>query len=181
MEIIKRLLNDVLVLRADVQSDGFETAIAFEARELQVLGVTGKFIQDNQSRSATNVLRGLHYQIQHPQGKLVRVLTGHIFDVIVDLRCGSATFGKHSSLNIKASDIGLMLWIPPGFAHGFFVLEGPADVAYSVTDYRYAEFERTLLWSDPALKIEWPLEQQQPLLSEKDQLGILFSACEYYS
>jgi dTDP-4-dehydrorhamnose 3,5-epimerase len=154
MEIVKRLLNDVLVIRADAACDELGSAIAFGARDLQVSGITEKIVQDNQSRSDVNVLRGLHYQSQHPQGKLVRVLAGHIYDVIVDLRCSSVTFGQHASLNINAADIGLMLWIPPGFAHGFFVLEGPADVAYSVTDYRYVEFERTLLWSDPALKIE---------------------------
>lgn len=180
MEIVKRLLNDILVLRADVKCDDLGSTITFGARDLLAVGIDAHFVQDNQSQSAVNVLRGLHYQIQHPQGKLIRVFSGCIYDVAVDLRHSSITFGQHVAFNIDA-DEGLMLWIPPGFAHGFFVLEGPADVAYSVTDVRYAEFERTLLWSDPALGIDWPLGWQQAILSEKDQQGTPFADCEYYS
>jgi dTDP-4-dehydrorhamnose 3,5-epimerase len=181
MEIIKRLLNDVLLLRVQSNCDEVSRNSTFACRDLQIYGIDAYFVQDNHSRSAASVIRGLHYQIQHPQGKLIRVLSGKIYDVVVDLRRSSATFGQHAALEIGADEATFLLWIPPGFAHGFLVMGEQAEIAYSVTDYRYAEFERTLLWSDPALKIEWPLEQQQPMLSEKDQHGTPFATCEYYS
>ena len=126
-----------------------------------------------------NVLRGLHYQIEHPQGKLIRVLSGCIFDVAVDLRRASPAFGQSAIIELKTED-NLLLWIPPGYAHGFFVLDGPSEVAYSVTDYRYAEHERTLSWCDADLAIPWPMGQQSPTLSDKDRLGTPFARCECY-
>ena len=179
MKILNRLLNDVLVIKPDIAREFEESTLSYGARDLQALGITAKFVQDNHSESAINVLRGLHYQIQHPQGKLIRVLTGRIYDVAVDLRHYSETFGQHVVFNLDAID-SLLLWIPPGYAHGFLVLEGPASVAYSVTDYRHAEFERTLLWSDTELAIDWPIPHPPPLLSDKDQQGIPLARCEYY-
>jgi dTDP-4-dehydrorhamnose 3,5-epimerase len=179
MEIEKRLLQDILVIKPDIIRDSVSSTLPCGSRDLCALGITAPLVQDNHSQSTVNVLRGLHYQIQHPQGKLIRVLSGRIYDVAVDLRRSSATFGQHAVLDLSAAD-SLLLWIPPGYAHGFLVLEGPADVVYSVTDYRYAEYERTLLWSDTELAIDWP-ESQRPLtLSEKDQQGTPFAHCEYY-
>jgi len=179
MEIVGRYLSDVLLIRPDITNDPNESLFSYSSRDLQAAGITAQFVQDNQSRSAVNVLRGLHYQTQHPQGKFICVLSGRIFDVAVDLRRNSQSFGLHAAFQLSAKD-RLLLWIPPGYAHGFLVMEGPADVAYSVTDYRYAEFERTLLWSDPALGIDWPVGAHQPTLSEKDKQGTLFANCDYY-
>lgn len=136
-----------------------------------------KFVQDNHSRSGKNVLRGLHYQIQHPQGKLVRVVAGTTIDVVVDLRKSSKTFGQSALFEISANK-GLLAWIPLGCAHGLYVPSDYANVLYSVTDYRFAEFERTLLWSDPALHIDWPLLSGDSVLSDKDRGGVLFSEGE---
>lgn len=179
MEIEKRLFKDILVIKPDIIRDTVSNTITYSSRDFCSLGITAPFVQDNHSQSTVNVLRGLHYQIQHPQGKLIRVLSGRIYDVAVDLRRSSATFGQHAVLDLSAAD-GRLLWIPPGYAHGFLVLEGPADVVYSVTDYRYAEYERTLLWSDTELAIDWPESQQSRTLSEKDQEGTPFSYCDYY-
>ena len=136
------------------------------------------FVQDNHSRSAQNVLRGLHYQIQHPQGKLVRVVQGTVFDVTVDLRRSSATFGQHVTVELSAEN-KRMLWIPEGFAHGFVVLSETAECLYKTTDYWAPEFERSLIWNDPALGIQWP-HQGEPALSAKDRLGKLLSEAECF-
>ena len=181
MKIVKRLLNDVLLLREELKCDEVSTFSTFTFRDLQIFGVEAHFVQDNQSRSAASVIRGLHYQIQHPQGKLIRVLSGKIYDVAVDLRRSSTTYCKHAAIEIEADGGGTFLWIPPGFAHGFLTIDVSAEISYSVTDYRYPEYERTLLWSDPTLRIEWPLEQRQPTLSQKDQNGALLSVLEHYS
>lgn len=132
-------------------------------------GSEASFVQDNQSDSVRNVLRGLHYQIQHAQGKLVRVICGEIFDVAVDLRSSSSSFGKWTGLRISA-DNRKILWIPAGFAHGFLVLSDSASVVYKTTDYHYPEHERCLQWNDPSININWPLaDGTVPILSRKDR------------
>lgn len=133
------------------------------------LGLSMQFKQDNHSRSHSNVLRGLHYQLQRPQGKLVRAVRGRIFDVAVDIRRSSPAFGKWVGVELD-EDNGEMLWIPPGFAHGFLVSSGPADVLYKTTDFYYQPGERTILWNDPTLRIAWPL-QGTPIVSDKDAQG----------
>jgi dTDP-4-dehydrorhamnose 3,5-epimerase len=138
------------------------------------------FVQDNQSYSLANVLRGLHYQLGRPQGKLIRVLAGRIFDVALDLRRGSPTFGRHAAVELSApvepSEPARALWIPEGFAHGFFVLSGPAEVLYKSTAPYYPEGERTILWNDPELGIRWPMgASAAPILSCKDAAGLKFA------
>ncbi len=135
-------------------------------------------MQDNHSRSARGVLRGLHYQIRHPQGKLVRVVAGEVFDVAVDLRRGSPTFGRHVAITLSAEN-RRMLWVPPGFAHGFCVTSESADFLYKTTDYWHPEHERTLLWSDPALGIAWPVDGA-PLVAAKDAAGTPLATAELY-
>lgn len=141
------------------------------------------FVQDNQSRSARGVLRGLHYQIRQAQGKLIRVLEGEIFDVAVDLRRDSATFGRSACFLLSAEN-NLMAWIPPGFAHGFLALREGSTVLYKASDFYAPAHERTLLWNDPALDIAWPLEQvggrDQVIISEKDLVGRPLAAAEVY-
>jgi len=139
-------------------------------------GVT--FVQDNHSRSAKGVLRGLHYQIAHAQGKLVRVTEGEVFDVAVDLRRSSPTFGKWEGITLSAEN-HRQLWIPPGFAHGFVVLSESAQFLYKTTDYWYPEFERCLLWNDPSVGIEWPIEFE-PILAAKDAAGRLLADADLF-
>jgi dTDP-4-dehydrorhamnose 3,5-epimerase len=141
-------------------------------------GIDADFVQDNHSRSRRGVLRGLHYQIAHPQGKLVRVTAGEVFDVAVDLRRASPSFGAHVAITLSA-DNKRMLWVPPGFAHGFLVLSDVAEFLYKTTDYWYPEHERTLLWNDPALGIAWP-EAGALTLAPKDAAGTPFAATETY-
>ncbi len=131
-------------------------------------GVQARFVQDNHSRSERGTLRGLHYQLEHPQGKLVRVVRGEVFDVAVDLRPESATFGRWFGAVLGESN-RRQLWIPPGLAHGFYVLSDGADLCYKCTDYYHAEDDRSLRWDDPAIGIEWPLLDAAPLLSERDR------------
>jgi dTDP-4-dehydrorhamnose 3,5-epimerase len=143
---------------------------SFNAKEFaEATGLTRQFVQDNHSRSARNVLRGLHYQIQHPQGKLVRVVAGEVFDVAVDIRKSSPTFGQWVGVTLSAEN-KRQLWVPEGFAHGFVVVSEFAEFLYKTTDYWYPEFERSLLWSDPALAIEWPVSGA-PLVASKDAQG----------
>jgi dTDP-4-dehydrorhamnose 3,5-epimerase len=146
-------------------------------------GTGVNFVQDNQSFSHANVLRGLHYQMGKPQGKLIRVLSGRIFDVALDLRRQSPTFGRHAAVELSApvdaSDPVRALWIPEGFAHGFYVLNGPAEVLYKATAPYYPEGERTILWNDPELGIPWPLDAgNPPILSAKDAAGLSFREAE---
>jgi dTDP-4-dehydrorhamnose 3,5-epimerase len=164
-------IPDVLMLEPKVFGDArgffFES---FNAREFaQATGLDTQFVQDNHSKSAKGVLRGLHYQIQHPQGKLVRVVQGRVFDVAVDLRKSSATFGRWVGMELSA-DNHRQVWVPPGFAHGFVVLSESAEFLYKTTDYWYPEHERTLLWNDPAIGIDWPIDFA-PQLAAKDQTG----------
>ena len=148
---------------------------AFEA----IVGAGVDFVQDNHSRSARNVLRGLHYQVRQPQGKLVRVTSGEVFDVAVDLRRSSPTFGRWVGERLSASN-HRMLWVPPGFAHGFLVLSDWADFLYKTTDYWAPEHERTLLWNDPALGIAWPLSGE-PVLKPKDAAGASLAEAETFA
>jgi dTDP-4-dehydrorhamnose 3,5-epimerase len=143
-------------------------------------GIDVGFVQDNHSRSVRGTLRGLHYQIRQPQGKLVRVIAGEIYDVAVDIRKSSATFGKWTGATLSA-DNKLMLWVPPGFAHGYFVASPVAEVIYKCTDAYAPEQERTILWNDPDLAIDWPIpEGGAPLLSQKDERGTRFRAAEVF-
>ena len=172
MNIRTTLLADVLLLEPEVFEDG--RGFFFESYTLQIfekLGIPDQFVQDNHSHSKQGVLRGLHFQNPQAQGKLVRVVTGEIFDIAVDLRKSSATFSKWVGLNLS-SESKTQLWIPPGFAHGFYVLSDWADVIYKVTDYYNPETEQTLSWDDPTVAIEWPLiDGKPPLLSSKDASG----------
>lgn len=135
------------------------------------------FVQDNHSKSSKGVLRGLHYQIENPQGKLVRCVSGEVYDVIVDLRKSSKTFGKW--LGIKLNENNLQLWVPPGFAHGFYTISDTAEICYKTTDYYYPEHDRTLIWNDAYLNIDWPIDFD-PVLSLKDQKGKSFVECDKY-
>jgi len=143
------------------------------------LEINVHFVQDNHSRSTKNVLRGLHYQIQQPQGKLVRVVVGSVFDVAVDIRKSSPTFGQWVSCILSAEN-KQQLWIPPGFAHGFCVVSEVAEVLYKTTDYYAPQHERCILWNDPDLGISWPLTEE-PVVSAKDQAGQLFKTAEVFS
>lgn len=173
-------LPGVLVLEPKVFGDdrGFFME-SFNARDFSnSTGVNVEFVQDNHSRSAKNVLRGLHYQIQHPQGKLVRVTQGRVFDVAVDLRQSSKHFGQWTGVELTGEN-HKQLWVPPGFAHGFLVLSESADFLYKTTDYWYPEYERSLLWNDPALAIEWPLTTE-PTLAAKDASAALLQDTECF-
>ncbi|MCX6550311.1 MAG: dTDP-4-dehydrorhamnose 3,5-epimerase [Acidobacteria bacterium] len=152
-------------------ADGAETSARGNARRL--------FVQDNQSRSARDVLRGLHYQIGKPQGKLIRVVTGEIFDVAVDIRRSSPTFGRWVGARLSAEN-KCQMWVPEGFAHGFLVMSELADVLYKATDYYAPECERTLAWNDPAIGIAWPLSAT-PVLAAKDAAGVLLREAELFA
>ena len=179
MKVERTSIADVLVIEpkqfGDARGFFMET---WNARSFEALGIDARFVQDNHSRSAKNVLRGLHYQLRQPQGKLVRVTAGEIWDVAVDLRRSSPTFGRWTALRLDAGS-KRMLWIPAGFAHGFLVLSDSAEVQYKTTDYYAPEHERTLLWNDPALAIDWPLSGE-PVMTEKDRRGTALAAAETY-
>jgi dTDP-4-dehydrorhamnose 3,5-epimerase len=171
MTIIPTAIPDVLILEPTVHGDdrGFFFESYREDQFRRATGITRPFVQDNHSRSRRLVLRGLHYQIRQPQGKLVRVVAGEVFDVAVDLRRSSPTFGKWVGTMLSA-DNKRLLWVPEGFAHGFLVLSDVADTVYKATDYYAPEHERTLLWNDPALAISWPLSAP-PTLAARDVAG----------
>lgn len=179
MHLITTSLKDVVILEPKVFGDerGFFLEVYNEAA-FKTLGLPTRFMQDNHSGSRKGVLRGLHYQLKHPQGKLVRALRGEIFDVVVDLRRGSAQFGQWFGLVLSAED-KCSLWIPPGFGHGFLVLTDFAEVSYKTTELYAPAFERSILWNDPAIGIVWPLEGD-PILSEKDRAGSLLADAETY-
>jgi dTDP-4-dehydrorhamnose 3,5-epimerase len=152
---------------------------SFNAREFaQHVQAGVEFVQDNHSRSSNGVLRGMHYQIEHPQGKLVRVTSGEVFDVAVDMRRGSATFGKWTGVLLSAQN-HRQIWIPPGFAHGFLVLSESADFLYKTTDYWYPEHERCLRWDDPQVGIAWPIDRE-PTMADKDKAGKLLRDADVY-
>ena len=161
---------------ADHRGSFFESFNARAFREATGLDV--EFVQDNHSTSRAHVIRGLHYQIRQPQGKLVRVIAGSVFDVVVDLRRSSPTFGRWLGVPLSADD-GSMLWVPPGFAHGFYVTSDEAQFLYKTTDYWAPEYERTLLWNDPAVGVEWRLTGT-PLLTGKDEAGSPLAKCDVY-
>lgn len=185
MNIIQTDLPEVLVLEPKVFGD--ERGFFYESFNAKTFaactGVNTEFVQDNHSRSAKGVLRGLHYQIQQAQGKLVRVIAGEVFDVAVDVRRSSPNFGKWTSAVLSGSN-SRQMWIPPGFAHGFIVTSEYAEFLYKTTDYWAPEHERCLLWNDPALAINWPLDgviDGAPSLSGKDQLGKLLADAEVFA
>jgi dTDP-4-dehydrorhamnose 3,5-epimerase len=179
MRVIETTLPDVLILEPRVFED--DRGFFFESynrRTLGALGIDAEFVQDNHSRSRRGVLRGLHYQIRQSQGKLVRVTTGEIFDVAVDLRRRSATYGRWCGTRLSA-DNRCQLWIPPGFAHGFIALSEQADVLYKATDYYASDHERCIAWNDPDIAIDWPLPCE-PILSGKDRQGVLLKDAEVF-
>jgi dTDP-4-dehydrorhamnose 3,5-epimerase len=181
VEVIRTRIPDVLILEPRVHGDarGFFLE-SFNAQTFH--GVTGldvSFVQDNHSRSTKGVLRGLHYQIRHPQGKLVRVSHGAVFDVAVDLRRSSATFGQWVGVELTGENFR-QLWVPAGFAHGFLVLSESADFLYKTTDYYAPEHERSLLWNDPAVGVEWPLAGIEPRLAAKDAAGLPLASSEAF-
>ena len=179
MKFTPTALADVLLIEPRVFGDArgyfFES---YNRRSMAAAGIDVAFVQDNHSRSARGVLRGLHYQIEHAQGKLVRVVSGEVYDVAVDMRRSSPTFGRSIGMTLSAHD-KQMLWIPPGFAHGFLVLSETAEFLYKTTDFWYPECERSLLWNDSALGIAWPL-QQAPTLAAKDAAGTPFAIADTY-
>jgi dTDP-4-dehydrorhamnose 3,5-epimerase len=181
MQFERTAIPDVVLVRPRVFGDArgffFES---WEERKFAAAGCDAKFVQDNHSRSTKHTLRGLHYQLPHAQGKLVRVVAGTVFDVAVDIRRSSPTFGR--SVSAKLSDENHhMVWIPPGFAHGFLVLSDFADLVYRCTDFYSPAHERAILWNDPDLNIEWPLAPgEQPVLSAKDAVAVGFRDAEYF-
>ncbi|MGB9988260.1 dTDP-4-dehydrorhamnose 3,5-epimerase [Pseudoduganella rhizocola] len=181
MKVIPTAIDGLLVIEPTVFGDdrGFFYESFNQRRFEELTGVKADFVQDNHSRSARNVLRGLHYQIQHAQGKLVRVTSGSVFDVAVDLRKSSPTFGKWHGLELSAEN-KRQFWIPPGFAHGFLVTSEHAEFLYKTTDYYAPEHERAIIWNDPAIGIEWPLDAA-PLLSGKDQKGLKLADAEVFA
>lgn len=181
MEFKPTAIPDVILVELQVFADerGYfmET---YQRREFHENGIDTDFIQDNHSLSRQGTLRGLHYQVTHAQGKLVRVTAGEVFDVCVDLRRRSKTFGRWVAVELSAES-NRQVWIPPGFAHGFYVMNGPAEVLYKVTESYAPEWERTLLWNDPAVGIRWPIpEGQMPLISNKDAQGKQIDEAEVY-
>lgn len=181
MKVIHTALPDVLVIEPKIFGDerGFFYE-SFNAQKFQTLtGLQVDFVQDNHSLSGKNVLRGMHYQIRQAQGKLVRVIAGEVYDVAVDLRKGSAQFGKWVGATLSAENHRQM-WIPPGFAHGFLVMSDKAEFLYKTTDYWAPEHERCLMWNDPDVGIDWPL-MEAPILSAKDQLGKSIGVAETFA
>lgn len=180
MQIQTTNFPDVVIIEPKIFGDdrGFFYESFNEARFLELTGVSTRFVQDNHSKSAKNVLRGLHYQIKQAQGKLVRVTAGEIFDVVVDIRKSSPTFGQWLGVTLSAEN-KRQLWIPAGYAHGFVVTSESAEVLYKTTDYWAPEYERSILWNDPAIGINWSMTGA-PLLSAKDQAGKLLADAEVF-
>ena len=180
MNVIKTAIPDVLIIEPKVFGD--DRGFFFESfNQAQFEGAIGRkvsFVQDNHSKSVKNVLRGLHYQIQQPQGKLVRVAQGAVLDVAVDIRKSSPTFGQHVLVELS-SENKRQIWVPEGFAHGFLVISDTAEFLYKTTDYYAPTFERSILWNDPLIGIKWP-EGVTPTLSVKDQVGALLKDAETF-
>lgn len=181
MKLISTSIPDIILIEPRVFGDvrGFfmET---YHARKFEEFGITDRFVQDNYSGSHKGTLRGLHYQIRQVQGKLIRAIVGEIFDVAVDLRRSSTTFGQWVGENLSAEN-KRQLWVPPGFAHGFYVLSDWAEVLYKVTDFYAAEWDRTLIWNDPKVGITWPIEDgESPILSAKDAQGKTLDETEVF-
>jgi dTDP-4-dehydrorhamnose 3,5-epimerase len=182
MKLVDTLIPDVKIVEPRVFGDerGFFQETWNEAT-FSALGLDLRFVQDNHSRSRQGILRGLHYQTRKPQGKLVRVTHGVVLDVAVDLRRSSATFGKHVAVELSGEN-KRMLWVPPGFAHGFYVLSESADFLYKCTELYAPQFEKTLIWNDPALGIDWRLiNGVPPTLAAKDEAGLALALCETFA
>ena len=177
---IKTAIPDVILIEPKVFEDSrgyfFES---YQKKRFLEAGIPWEFVQDNQSRSLRGTLRGLHYQIRQPQGKLVRVIAGEIFDVAVDIRRNSPTFGRWVGDYLSAGN-KRMIWVPAGFAHGFYVTSPEAEVIYKTTDYYAPQWERTISWNDPAIGINWPVGNVPPILSAKDMAGKLLADAEVY-
>ena len=181
MKIIPTAIPDLLIIEPRVFGDarGFFLE-SFNARSFaEATGLTLTFVQDNHSRSQKGVLRGMHYQLKQPQGKLVRVTSGRVFDVAVDMRRSSPSFGQWAGVELSGEN-HRQFWVPAGFAHGFVVLSDAADFLYKTTDYYAPEHERCLRWDDPTVGVAWPLDDLTPQLSAKDQAGLAFADCETY-
>ena len=180
MQATPLAIPEIVLLTPRVFSDHRGTFFeSFNARVFRErTGADVEFVQDNHSTSKAQVIRGLHYQVQHAQGKLVRVVAGSVYDVVVDMRKSSPTFGQWVGIELTADDRS-MLWVPAGFAHGFYVSSNAAEVLYKTTDYWAPEHERTLLWNDPAVGVEWPLTGD-PVLTPKDEAGLPLAKCEVY-
>jgi dTDP-4-dehydrorhamnose 3,5-epimerase len=180
MKVLATEIPELLIIEPRVFGDdrGFFYESYNQRAWEELTGLKTVFVQDNHSRSAKNVLRGLHYQIQHPQGKLVRVTAGEVYDVAVDIRKSSPTFGKSVGVVLSAEN-KRQLWIPEGFAHGFLVLSDTAEFLYKTTDYWFMEHERSIIWNDPDLAIPWPL-QGEPVLAKKDAEGKAFKAADCF-
>ncbi|MFZ6727584.1 dTDP-4-dehydrorhamnose 3,5-epimerase [Undibacterium sp. MH2W] len=181
MNVIPTNLPEVLIIEPKIFGD--ERGYLYESfnakKFAELTGVDLQFVQDNHSMSAKNILRGLHYQIKQAQGKLVRVVSGEVFDVAVDLRKSSPRFGQWTGVYLSAEN-NKQMWIPPGFAHGFVVTSDKAEFLYKTTDYWAPEFERSLMWNDPAIGIEWPITEA-PVLSGKDQVAKLLADAEVFA
>ena len=182
MQVIPTAIPDVLIIEPRVFGDarGFFFESFNERAFQQATGLNVNFVQDNHSRSAQGVLRGLHYQLQQSQGKLVRVVRGSVYDVAVDVRKSSPTFGRWVGVELSESN-QRQLWVPAGFAHGFLVTSESADFLYKTTDYYAPEHERCIAWDDPAIGIAWPLESLTPRLSAKDRQGLMLAQAEVYA
>ena len=181
MQFIPTSLPEVILVVPKVFEDerGFFLE-SYQKERFLAAGIQFDFVQDNHSASTRGVLRGLHYQIRQPQGKLVRTVVGEIYDVAVDIRRSSPTFGKWVGA-VLSSENRNQLWVPPGFAHGFYVMSGRAEILYKATDYYAPQWERSLLWNDPALGIDWPVTGENfPILSGKDAQGVLLKDAEIY-
>jgi len=181
MKFTPTSIPDVLLIEPEVHGDArgfFMETYRFDL--FVATGISAQFVQDNHSGSRRGTLRGLHYQIRQAQGKLVRVIAGEVFDVVLDLRRSSPTFGRWEGVCLSAQN-RLQLWIPPGFAHGFYVLSDWAEIVYKATDYYAPQWERTILWNDPAIGIAWPIpDGEAPTLSEKDSRGKRLSEAELF-
>jgi dTDP-4-dehydrorhamnose 3,5-epimerase len=179
MKVLKTPLAGAVVLEPQVFEDerGFFLE-SYNLRSFEKIGIMEDFVQDNHSYSKRGVLRGLHYQVQKPQGKLVRVVSGEVLDAFVDLRKDSASFGQAYTVRLSGEN-RRMAWIPAGFAHGYYVLSDTAHVLYKTTEFYYPELERTILWNDPELKIKWEAIRE-PLLSEKDRRGVRLREAEIF-
>lgn len=180
MQLIPTKLVDVLILEPTIHCDsrGFFYESFNERKFRELTGVTARFVQDNHSKSTRGVLRGLHYQLQQTQGKLVRVVVGAVFDVVVDIRKSSPTFGQWIGVELS-SENKRQLWIPPGFAHGFVTISDSAESLYKTTDYWAVQHERAILWNDPAIGIDWSMDIE-PQLSAKDKVGKLLIDAEVF-
>jgi len=180
LKLIAARLPDILIIEPTLFEDerGFFLE-SYQKKRFAEAGIHADFVQDNHSKSYHGALRGLHYQIKQPQGKLVRVTAGEIFDVAVDIRKNSPTFGKWVGERLSAAN-RKMIWVPPGFAHGFLVTGAEAEVIYKATDYYAPQWERAIIWNDPTINIDWPLQIQTPILSSKDAAGKLLAEADLF-